>query len=227
MESNLTAWNAAVNEARATLEAARSTIDDGDVNNSQAGVEVDDNQAGEATDDQIGSRTACKTCYAELQPADSIFLSCGCLYCIECLNAAFRAALDNRVTFPPRCCTINIEFAAVASCLTDKNVTRYLAADEDLGARAPIHCRNCSKYLADIQDDGEHGRMVDCPLCNMATCVECRELASAHTIVGDDLACPDSLALAGFKDVAEDGGWRRCPGCKRMVEKIADCDHMT
>ncbi len=216
-----------MDEARTTLDAARTTLDNGKVNNEQAAAGADNDQIANETEDRNESPTACKTCFAGQQPADSIFLSCGCLYCIECLNTAFRVALDNRVTFPPRCCTINTEFATIAPFLTDENVTRYLAADEDLGARAPIHCGNCSKYLADLQDGGEHDRMVNCPICDVATCVECCELATAHNIEGDGLTCPDSLALAGFKDVAEGGGWRRCPGCKRMVEKSADCNHMT
>ena len=212
----------------AILQRPETNEADDTVSNDQARVEAnDENQVGDDTEDQNASPTACKTCYTEQQLTHGIFLSCGCLYCTDCLNAAFRVALDNRVNFPPRCCTMNIEFATFASYLTDDNVTRYLAADEDLGARAPIHCGNCSKYLADLQGGGEHGRMVNCPVCDVATCVDCRELANAHSIEDDDLACPDSLALAGFKDVANGGGWRRCPGCKRVVEKSAACDHMT
>ena len=195
--------------------------------NTAADVEQPQPQDQEA---DVDHRDACKICFEPLDQADIIYLNCGCVYCKECLNAHFRSGLANKASYPPVCCG-PIDIAAVQGFLDDENMLRYHNSSDEFAADRPIYCANqecAQEFIGDgarvgIQDN--RGMMI-CPQCALETCATCRELRDAHADNDGVLECPDSLELAEVKEMADQESWRRCPGCRHLVEKMDGCDHM-
>jgi hypothetical protein len=188
----------------------------------------------QAQDQASGAENAnpCKICFTNLDPEQFIYLNCGCLYCVECLNAHFRSGLANRASYPPTCCSQQaIDIAVVQGYLDDDNIIRYHSVQEEFSAHLPLYCANkdCgTTFIGDATSIDLQGdqTMVFCPECALETCARCRELRAAHVDNEGVFECPDSLALANVKEMAEEENWRRCPGCRHLVEKIDGCDHM-
>jgi hypothetical protein len=223
-----TSLDAAARDVAATINAPTATLD----GNDDQDTDVDQAQA-QAQEAETESANPCKICFTNLEPEELIFLNCGCLYCAQCLNAHFRSGLANKASYPPRCCDqFPIDIEAVQGFLDDENMIRYTTVQEEFAADRPLYCANKECGIdfigdaarIDLQSDE---RMVICYGCALETCARCRELREAHADNEGVLECPDSLALAEVKDIAEEQKWCRCPGCGFLVEKIDGCDHMT
>jgi hypothetical protein len=218
-----------------SAEAAVPGVVDGvtDANVGQ-GNNHQDVAGSQAQDQASGTENAspCKICFTNLNPEQFIYLNCGCLYCVECLNAHFRSGLANRASYPPRCCGSQaIDITVAQGFLDDNNIIRYHSVQEEFSAALPLYCarKDCgTTFIGDAAPINLQGNetMVFCPECALETCAKCRELRGAHVDNEGVLACPDSLALANVKEMAEEENWRRCPGCRHLVEKIDGCDHM-
>jgi hypothetical protein len=218
----------AVGDVAATINAPTATLD----GNDDYDMEVDEPQV-RGQEEEAENANACKICFTNLEPEEVLFLNCGCLYCAQCLNAHFRSGLANKASYPPRCCDqFPIDIEAIQGFLDDENMIRYTIVQEEFAANRPLYCANkeCGiDFIGDaarivLQSDE---RMVICYGCALETCARCRELREAHADNEGVLECPDSLALAEVKDIAEEQKWCRCPGCGFLVEKIDGCDHMT
>ena len=213
-----------VNESSA--EAAVPDVVDSVADADVAGSQAQDQASG------AENTSPCKICFTNLDPAQFIYLNCGCIYCIECLNAHFRSGLANRASYPPTCCGPQaIDIAVVQGYLDDDNMIRYHSIQEEFSAGLPLYCasKDCgTTFIGDAAPIDLQGyqTMVFCPGCALETCARCRELRAAHVDNEGVLECPDSLALANVKEMAEEGNWCRCPGCRHLVEKIDGCDHM-
>lgn len=205
-----------------------TNTDVGQGNNNQdvAGPQAQDQASG------VENASPCKICFTNLNPEQYIYLNCGCLYCVECLNAHFRSGLANRASYPPRCCGSQaIDITVAQGFLDDENMIRYHSVQEEFSAALPLYCarKDCgTTFIGDAAPINLQGSetMVFCPECALQTCARCRELRDAHVDNEGVLECPDSLALANVKEMAEEENWHRCPGCRHLVEKIDGCDHM-
>lgn len=162
--------------------------------------------------------------YTNIFEDKAVLLPCNHARCIACLNENVQVGLESKRNFPPRCCTA-IDVNDIAHHLTDEVLVRWSEVREEYEDIAPVYCavKACSQYLTK-RDLIEGARWALCSKCNTKTCTGCLCLESAH-IVGSS-ACPERIDKMD-KDLMHNKGWKPCPGCGEMVEKIDGCDHMT
>lgn len=121
--------------------------------------------------------------------------------------------------YPPRCCKIPFDIDHIRSLLTAELISDFHLRAQEYDTKDRTYCSTagCSAYLypANIKDDkGE------CSFCFGETCVICK--GPGH--VGD---CPRDELLQQTLEVAAKKGWKRCSGCKRVVELRTGCNHIT
>ena len=94
--------------------------------------------------DTHGGRRSSNRCpiYISEPDVQHIDLSCGCRWCIDCLNSYVTSSLQNCSTFPPRCDRDTLEFGEIGSFLNDANVVRFFDVAEEYGAARPVFCAN-------------------------------------------------------------------------------------
>lgn len=150
---------------------------------------------------------------------DVIQLPCGDRYCRDCLQKLFEASIADESLFPPRCCREPMVMKTVQPFLTTDVVKRYTARKEQLETPNWTYCYSpgCSKFIppASIEND-----RATCKNCGMVICTICK--SSSHH--GD---CPKDTALHSLLRTAAKHGWQRCFYCRRVVELIQGCYHMT
>lgn len=181
---------------------------------------------------QTEARHVCHVCSTDLEADECIYVQCGKPLCRECLNSAFRIGLEDKASFPPRCCEVGeIAIDLAQYFLEEANVLRFFEVAEEFRAVRPLYCANkiCAKFISETPiEHVEHAMtLLTCSSCKTETCAKCRELPAEHAITEGGATCPDVIALAELGGLVEQEGWKRCPGCQHMVEKVDGCDHMT
>jgi hypothetical protein len=121
--------------------------------------------------------------------------------------------------FPPKCCRQPITAGAMRIHLTGDLVRQYEAKKVEYETPDRTYCSNafCSAF---IRAENIADEKATCPVCAEDTCTMCK--AEAHT--GD---CPADTALQLVLDTANENGWQRCYGCRRLVELDIGCNHIT
>lgn len=168
--------------------------------------------------------TTCPACFGEFDASDlTVFLNCGHKWCADCLNSNYRAALQNRNNFPPRCCDTALEHESVQNFLDEDLLIELITKLDEFNDPDPIYCQTpkCTGgYIPRLRIDGQ---WASCSECRKSTCVECKAPASDHPM---PQMHPKMLAKLD-EELAEKEGWKQCPGCKNIVERIEGCDFMT
>jgi hypothetical protein len=162
-------------------------------------------------------RINCVICLEDVEFYDVARVPCGHEYCRACLRELFRTAMQDESLFPPRCCKQPIAPTKVRIFLTSELVRQYEAKKIEHDTRDRTYCSGCSLFLPVEQATQER---VTCPECEEVTCTMCKR--TAH--LGD---CPSDSTLQEVLALAAENGWRRCDGCKVVVELTMGCNHIT
>ncbi|KZT06377.1 uncharacterized protein LAESUDRAFT_743524 [Laetiporus sulphureus 93-53] len=142
---------------------------------------------------------------------------CGHYWGADCLVELFRAATTDESLFPPRCCQqpfivseVEPHLGPELSALFNKKAIEFNTAD-----RVYCHQPTCSSFIGAATSVASiHG----CT-CWEQACGRCKEVAHPASFCSVD----DTPILA----LAEKEGWKRCPGCRHLVELTQGCYHMT
>ncbi|RPB13662.1 hypothetical protein P167DRAFT_107531 [Morchella conica CCBAS932] len=158
----------------------------------------------------------CTACSEEGEKAEMAMLSCSHGYCTGCIKVAFEGALREKKPF--RCCD-QVPIDSIAAHFTQNFVRDYNDLMLELNTPNALYCsaRNCSKFIPPTSIRADTGT---CRACNSNTCRHCR--SPSHTGI-----CPadeDSTVVLGL---AKEKGWKPCPGCQNMIERVDGCLHMT
>ncbi|TVY92417.1 hypothetical protein LAWI1_G001713 [Lachnellula willkommii] len=156
------------------------------------------------------SKVQCAACQENFPFYDTARVPCGHEYCRTCLKDLFRASITDDSLFPPKCCRQTIPTGSVRIHLTGDLVRQYEAKKIEYETKDRTYCSNvlCSAF---IRVENIENEKATCPVCTEVTCTMCK--AKAHT--GD---CPADTALQLVLDTANENGWQRCYGCRRLVE---------
>ncbi|KAI6081696.1 hypothetical protein F4821DRAFT_248642 [Hypoxylon rubiginosum] len=159
----------------------------------------------------------CAVCMEEDDMGSMIQAPCAHWYCREDLQTAFHNALNSRQPF--RCCSQEIPVHLFTNATADFR-ERYDLMMLELRTPNPLYCSNraCGVFLPPTQYQGPDNAA--CRACRSTTCRMCRN--PAHSGI-----CPQDVGMQQATALAAQNGWRRCPRCSNMVEKISGCDHMT
>jgi len=144
---------------------------------------------------------------------------CGHFYDIPCLIDLFNASTTDESLFPPRCCNKAFDFQQVRHHLGSKLALAFQSKSAEFSTTNRIYCHRptCSMFLGAATDKAI---AKFCDKCMAVTCGQCKEQAHPNLPCSAEL---DAVVL----DLAEREGWKRCPGCHRLVELSHGCYHMT
>ena len=138
-------------------------------------------------------------------------------YCRDCLQSLFQVAMPDETLFPPRCCKQPSIPNRVRIFLTSDLIRRYKEKKIERDTLDRTYCAECSTFIPIVNAADERVR---CPECELVTCTMCK--GRAH--MGD---CPADRTLQEVLTLADEQGWRRCNGCKAVVELAVGCNHIT
>ncbi|KAM7213810.1 hypothetical protein V8F06_010806 [Rhypophila decipiens] len=177
--------------------------------------------ASEETNDNGSPKVSCLACTEEHPAVETAECPCTHIFCRECLQGLFKAALSDESLFPPQCCQQPIPVEAVKDLVGPAAVKAYEAKRIEFGTPAPnrTYCYGCSAFipvdLVQVTDD-----VATCPKCSRKTCRRCK--AANHP--GE---CPTDEGVQQVLELGQTEGWQRCSSCGLMVELQIGCNHMT
>ncbi|KAL2063273.1 hypothetical protein VTL71DRAFT_5078 [Oculimacula yallundae] len=167
-------------------------------------------------------RFACTACGDSFVSNDIVIFACEeqHAYCFDCLTELFNLSFRDEELYPPRCCKELIPLAALGTHLTLEIEVTFLAKGIEYGTKDRVYCsgNECGAFLAPGMLVTPH--VAQCLTCRTKTCTICK--SKAHE--GD---CPEDEASNQLQALAESKGWKRCPGCQRMVELAIGCYHIS
>jgi hypothetical protein len=161
----------------------------------------------------------CVACQAEHTFHDVARVPCGHEYCRACIADLFELALKDEAFFPPRCDGKEIPLARVRLFLPSHLAKSFENGYMELSTKDRTYCykQSCSVFIPSTHILDGQGT---CPNCNKTTCTICK--SRSHT--GD---CPADQALQQLINTATTEQWQRCFECKRFVELLRGCNHIT
>ncbi|KDO30010.1 hypothetical protein SPRG_05199 [Saprolegnia parasitica CBS 223.65] len=164
---------------------------------------------------------ACCVCL-HVQPS-AFTAPCNHEHCLPCLRALIVSATDDVARLPLACCQQLWDLDAIArtEALAHDAMQRLRDRTEEATADRPVYCPNTAcpvTFVSARHIDGNESSVV-CPGCRRRICTLCS--ARMHEGTCDD-AADASLNALGARE-----GWQRCPHCRRMVELVDGCNHMT
>lgn len=159
----------------------------------------------------------CLACAGKFPNNELIALRCVHRYCRACMEKIFETALKDETMFPPKCCGIDIRTKRVQTHISTRLVRMFKARQPELSTRNRTYCHRarCSAFIA---PHSIHNGQAFCQKCGAITCSKCRKQSHfGACLEGED---------AAFFELIRSTDWKRCPECKRMVEKNDGCDHI-
>lgn len=182
-----------------------------------------DNTNAPATADRLlensEDMSTCTVCTSEIALSQLIGLRCGSLYCKDCLTKVFENAMKDETAYPPSCCGgEEIPIKLATKHLPKSLITRFKARKLELTTRNKTYCYQpiCSAFIA---PHSIHNGQAICQTCRSVTCNKCRKRFHFGP-------CVQTEDEAAFFELIRSTRWKRCPACRRMVEKNDGCNHI-
>jgi IBR domain, a half RING-finger domain/Zinc finger, C3HC4 type (RING finger) len=168
----------------------------------------------------IETASQCSVCYEAAY--DLFLLSCGHLFCAECMRNMLRAALDDSSLLPILCCDVKVDTSISRQLLHPSEVDLLITKTDEKASKRKMYCPACSCFLNLELVDNTYSKLYLCG-CGSRICTACRELAHPQSFCRKvEFSGPKDLF-----DLIQDNGWKQCPECSVIIERISGCDHMT
>lgn len=167
----------------------------------------------------------CAVCADGTTSNDSIAVDCGHNICRDCVAAIFRASMNDRSRFPPRCCSVDkggqILLASARHLLSDDLASSFENKAKESHTRDGTYCHKprCSAFIP-AQNVKAKNNVETCPRCRAKTCMLCKQ----ETHPGK--SCPNDMGQEELEELADSKGWKPCPKCGLMIEKASGCNHV-
>lgn len=167
----------------------------------------------------------CISCYNDIPKNKAIDLPCHHSYCQTCFSHLISTAIHSEDTFPPKCCLSEVPKSTIHRHLPSKEWKAF--SEKALEYAVPLanryYCASpkCAKWI-DARNAKLKNGGLECPHCQAKLCTVCR--GPSHPSNED---CPQDFGMDRLMEEAELSGWRRCSKCRRMVERVEGCLHIT
>ena len=167
----------------------------------------------------------CVSCYDDIPKNKAIDLPCHHSYCQPCFSHLISTAIHSEDTFPPKCCLSEVPKSTIHRHLPAKEWKAF--SEKALEYAVPLanryYCAStkCAKWI-DARNAKLKNGALECPHCKAKLCTVCR--GPSHPSNED---CPQDFGMDRLMEEAELSGWRRCSKCRRMVERVEGCLHIT
>lgn len=161
----------------------------------------------------------CAVCKDEVEASTMMEAPCGDSYCGGCVNELFDRAAKYEINFPPKCCNKAITLEKAELFLSSDIYNKFQKSFEEFSTTNRTYCSDpeCATFIPPKAIDDHEAK---CPTCQKMTCTTCK--AKAHH--GD---CLEDPALHSLLKTAAEAGLQRCRQCKRMIELMMGCYHIT
>ncbi|KAH7890188.1 hypothetical protein F5I97DRAFT_648265 [Phlebopus sp. FC_14] len=181
-----------------------------------------------------GVQDACPICYDSV--SSPVSLSCGHLYCQECLTHFLTSAMDAS-RFPLRChgdearCGVPIAIPIILRYvrITQADFSRLLEVAFDAYVSKRPKSFKCCKTPACSQiyrtTRSDESTAAQCPSCFSIICTSCSH--EAH----EGISCRERKSRKASKQTdawiaAQRGRVKKCPNCGIGIEKRGGCNHL-
>ncbi|KAI8964427.1 hypothetical protein F5Y11DRAFT_355676 [Daldinia sp. FL1419] len=152
-------------------------------------------------------------------------LECHHGHCRKCISANVQKALESRPFAPAKCChaiTDDILEAALGNIDDTLNFYRQKMREmANPGSNLYCHDRDCGRF---IPKENYTKRVGTCG-CGKKTCKTCGEKAHFGPCSQTNMDKTRHEEEQVYQ-LAQREGWKRCPNCRSIVQKIEGCDHM-
>lgn len=168
----------------------------------------------------LGVQKICTSCSESIHYFKAVYAPCGHDYCQDCTKRLFQNSMRDEALFPPRCCRQAIPLAAVDIFLTAEVIERFEEKAVEFSTPDRLYCAwpTCSAFIPPAKIKGD---IVICPKCDFWICTRCK--GKSHS--GRD--CPKDASFDALVSTALKAGWQRCNRCKRYIELMHGCNHIT
>lgn len=160
---------------------------------------------------------SCGACSEQFPANKLVKVRCGHEYCGGCLKKFFEEAMKDEAMYPPRCCQIKIPLILAQKELPKDTIRRFNRKSLELATRNRTYCYKafCSAFIA---PHSIHNGQAICQKCGAVTCSKCKDAWHyGPCSEGED---------AAFFDFIRSTRWKKCPECRRIVEKSNGCNHI-
>ncbi|KAK6341597.1 hypothetical protein TWF696_008668 [Orbilia brochopaga] len=163
------------------------------------------------------NESGCSMCSEDLSVRRTVIIDCHHRYCIACLRSIVLAALNDEISFPPKCCTARIPVRAIrAVCnLSEQAALNHKIREYSQDPQDRIYCPSsaCRKFIPPEPLNDFRSKCLVCQFCQTKVCPTCR--GRAHM---DGAVCPkeEQELCAGCEMSSDD-----CL-CKFDEEKLMD-----
>ncbi|KAG8635577.1 E3 ubiquitin-protein ligase dbl4 [Manihot esculenta] len=191
------------------------------------------------------SRDNCSICCEEKISPMMIAMKCSHKFCSHCM----RTYVDGKVQssqVPIRCPQLGCKYyISSTECRSFLPLTSYECLEKALAEADVLHSdriycpypncsvlldpRECVSTQASSSSQSDNS-CVECPVCQRFVCVECgvpwHSLMSCEEFQNLPLEERDAADITLHR-LAQNKRWRRCQQCRRMIELMQGCYHMT
>lgn len=161
----------------------------------------------------------CTVCCEEEYEGSPYFVALPCehSWCLDCLKFRFSTAYNAGLGQPPTCCGEIEVTPEILELLTPEVACRYLQARMEHKAAITSYCHSCSEFIPEPFVVG--GKIATCPKCMKFTCSPCGK-------PWHDGECVEDPDVTETMKLAKRNGWKKCPGCKTVIEHAEGCPSM-
>jgi hypothetical protein len=171
--------------------------------------------------------SACPICERDLSQIPQVRIpGCGHWFCIECVKQFIEIRVADNIVLRIPClnheCDNKLEASFIQELISPSLLHKYLKFKREAELSLNANLRWCPKPDCEGYDiGGTRKRTLTCNVCFGIYCYYCSvEITDEHS---------DCKGLVDYQldQWSKQNNIKHCPNCKRRVEKVVGCNHMT